>query len=218
MRGQWFLIASFLGVLAACDSNTAPASSPGKAGHAAATIPIAEPSIATTAATPITDNPHPSEMATHCLRVLGALAEGPQVERCQSLRLWAVASDGRASLSDNCLLHRLTFEAYLLAKEMALIPRGSPGAYQNQMDLNDCNVAGEGINLAPFVYADANTETENKLAFISFALRAIGEDRKWSIVSQIHSTDLAAMCTAFEVATDEAIKRQAKEDLGCYLW
>jgi hypothetical protein len=205
MASKWFLAVALL--LAAC-GNADPAN------PVAAAAEVARPSPAA----PISDNPHPAEMATHCLRVVGAMITGPQAERCQAEHLWATATDGSGALSDSCLLVRLVYAADKVAKEAVIIPQGSRGMYQTMLELDRCIVAKEFIRLAPAPLTETSTMAENQAAFISFALQAIGEDRKWSDSPTIGSTDIAGMCQAFEVATDETIKRQAKEALGCYLW
>ena len=60
----------------------------------------------------ISEYPHPAEMATHCLRVLGAGLDDARAERCKVQHLWAASTGRTGPLSDRCLLHRLTSDAY----------------------------------------------------------------------------------------------------------
>lgn len=197
------LCLAFALVLAAC-GNADPAS------PRAAAAEVERPSPAA----PISDNPHPAEMATHCLRVVGAMITGPQAERCKSEHLWATASEKKAPLSDACLLHRITLTARSVAIDMALIPRSSPYLPSAMLSLNECQVAGQFILLSPFDYPD-KTDDQDRLTFISFALRTIGEDRRWSPPGNSADTTVWSLCQAFEVSTDETIKQQAREALGC---
>jgi hypothetical protein len=166
---------------------------------------------------PLPDNPHPAELATHCLRVLGSVTDGAHVERCKSEGLWAVASDRTGPVSEGCMLPRLVHTATSAAKEAGIIPRGSAWLAHTILTLDHCNKASQFVRLTPYPFTDRGA-AGNEVALISFALRAIGEDRKWSPIPILSGADTASLCQAFEVATDEALRQQAKQALGCYNW
>lgn len=208
MRFGYWLAAGLALLMAACSGERDQVTSTDVAADAAEVAPEA-------AAIDLPDNPHPAELATYCLRVLGALTEGPHVDRCKAERLWALVTERRGVLGESCMFHRMVLNATVVAKDTGIIPQGGAWIVKTILAADACAQEGSFIRLAPFPFSEPASEPENEVAFISFALRAIGEDRKWSIIPTLDRVDSSGLCEAFEVATVESLRRQAGEALGC---
>ena len=139
--------------------------------------------VAEVAAPPLPDNPHPAELATHCLLVLGSLEQGPHVELCKEARLWAMATERKGTVGAYCVLSRFTLEALVAARDAAIIPRSSAGVIPTILAVDGCNQSNQFVQLAPYPFT--GDESADQKAFISFYLRAVGEDVKWSTLPSI---------------------------------
>lgn len=206
MRSGHLLTAWLALLLMACSGESEPALAPA----------VAPAELAAEAVAPdIPDNPHPAELATYCLRVLGALTEGPHVERCKAAGLWAVATDRRGVLGESCVFHRMVLASTLIAKDAGIIPQGGAWIAKTILAADDCAKAGQFARISPFPFIEPASARENEVAFISFALRTMGEDRKWSVIPTLDPADAHGLCEAYAVATVENLRRQAEEALGC---
>lgn len=208
MRLGYWLAAGLALLMAACSGERDQVTSTDVATAAAEAAPEA-------AALDLPDNPHPAELATYCLRVVGALTEGPHAERCKAEGLWAVATRRRGVLSESCMFHRMVLASTLVAKDAGIIPQGGAWMAKTIQSADDCAKAGRFIRLSPYPFSEPASAPENDVAFISFALRVIAEDREWSGIPTLDRTDAQDLCKSFEVATVESLRRQAEEALGC---
>jgi hypothetical protein len=163
----------------------------------------------------IATKPHPAQMATHCLRVAAAAIGGTQREECVHQRLWVSASNQRGPLSDSCLINRLTLEAFDEAKSVALIPDGG-FLSATMLATSDCIESGQFARFQPYAYGGGEPTEGDSIEFIGYALRVIGEDRKWSpTFGSINTTDVSILCRYLDVATDRDIRSLANEALDC---
>lgn len=208
MRLGYLLAASLPLLLTACSGERNPAATIDPAVVPAEVAPEAS-------VIDIPDNPHPAELATHCLRVLGGLTEGPHVERCQAGGLWALTTGKSGPVSESCMFHRMVLNSTLVAKGAGIIPQRGAWIAKTILAADDCAKADQFVRLSPFPFVEPASTSENEVAFISFALRVIDEDRRWSGIPTLDRTDANDLCKSFEVATVESLRRQAEEALGC---
>lgn len=213
MNLQSLAVAAVAVALMGCGNNSPPPET-----VQVASAPTNAQILEAAGAPPLPDNPHPAELATHCLRVLGSLTEGPHVERCKAEGLWATAAERTSPVGESCMLPRLAVKAMEVAKDAGIIPRSSGWLPDTVLTLEGCNRTNQFVRLSPYAFAGQASSDENRTAFISFALRAIGESRKWSMNASLSDTDTATLCIAFEVATDDTLRQQAREALSCSNW
>lgn len=168
-------------------------------------------------AAPIAAKPHPAQMAMHCLRVLASADPTAHEKSCRQSAYWAAVSKQRGPISDQCLLVRLVLEANNVATEEGIVPASSLFLPSMALKVNDCNIGNEFLRIAPYAASGVTTAAE-KIDFVKFALRAIGEDQEWSTFPTIEETDRFVMCKALRVATVPELRSEAKDALGCQRW